>query len=223
VRHASLRRALVDVARRMSERGLNRGTSGNASVRAGQGFLVTPTAVPYDRMRPGDVVEMDLDGNARGAREPSTEWRIHRDLYVARPEAGAVVHAHSTHATALACLRHDIPAFHYMVAAAGGDSIRCAPYATYGTQALADAVEGAMRGRRACLMANHGQVAVGATLREALALAVEVEGLSRTYLAALAAGEPVLLSAREISEAVAKYATYGRPAAGNRRRARRVR
>jgi L-fuculose-phosphate aldolase len=223
VTHAPLRRALVDVARRMSGRGLNRGTSGNASVRAGKGFLVTPSAVPYDRMRPADVVEMDFHGTARGAREPSTEWRIHRDLLARRPEVGAIVHAHSTHATALACLRKGLPAFHYMVAAAGGDSIRCAPYATYGTQALADGVIAALEGRRACLMANHGQLTVGATLSQALALAIEVEGLSRTYLAALAAGEPVLLSEGEIAEAVSKYATYGKATAGNARRGKRVR
>jgi L-fuculose-phosphate aldolase len=223
VTHARLRRALVETARRMAETGLNRGTSGNASVRAGRGFLVTPSAVPYARMRPQDVVEMALDGTARGTREPSTEWRFHRDVLAARPEVGAVVHAHSVHATALACLRRDLPAFHYTVAAAGGDSIRCAPYATYGTQALADGVLAALSGRRACLLANHGQVAVGATLEEALALALEVEGLAATYLAALAAGEPVLLSEGEMAEALSKLATYGRPAAGNAGRGKRVR
>jgi L-fuculose-phosphate aldolase len=222
VTEAAARRAVVATARRMAASGLVRGTSGNVSVRVPGGFLVTPTALAPERMRPQDVVAMGLDGAARGAREPSTEWRIHRDLYRAREDVGAVVHTHSVHATALACLRRGIPAFHYLVAAAGGDSVRCAPYATYGTQALADGVAAALEGRRACLMANHGAVAVGPTLERAFALAFEVEGLARTYLAALAAGEPVLLSEGEMAEAASKYATYGAPS-GPRAGARRGR
>jgi L-fuculose-phosphate aldolase len=214
MRHADLRRDVVATARRMNDLGINQGTSGNVSVRAGDGFLVTPSALPYDETTAADVVEMRLDGTLAEAsangRKPSTEWRIHRDVYVARPDVGAVVHCHSTHATALACLDRGIPAFHYMVAVAGGDSVRCAPYATFGTQALSDAVLAALVDRRACLLAHHGQVACGATLAKALALAVEVEALAAVYLRARAVAEPRTLSAAEMAEVLAAFADYGK-------------
>jgi len=206
--HAALRRAVVAAARAMNALGINQGSSGNVSVRAGRGFLITPTALPYERTTPGDIVPVALDGTATGRLRPSSEWRFHRDIYAARPDAGAVVHSHAVHATALACLRRGIPRFHYMVAMAGGDDIRCAPYATYGSQELSDHALSALQGRKACLLANHGMIAIGADLDAAMALAVEVETLARQYLAALAAGEPKLLTRKQMAEVIVKFAGY---------------
>ena len=206
--HLALRRAVIAAARAMNGLGINQGSSGNVSVRVGKGFLITPTALPYDRTTPEDIVAMALDGSHLGARRPSSEWRFHRDIYAARPDAGAVVHTHAVHATALACLRKPIPRFHYMVALAGGEDIRCAPYATYGTQELSDHALAALEGRRACLLANHGMIAIGADLDAALALAVEVETLARQYLLALQTGGPKLLTRAQMAEALAKFATY---------------
>ncbi len=203
---AALREALVSSARSMNGLGINHGVSGNLSARAGDGFLVTPSALPYGRMGPDDLVLVGPDGTVRGAGRPSSEWRIHRDIYGARPEAGAVVHAHAPYATTLACLRMEIPGFHYMVAAAGGDDIRCAPYATYGSQELSDHALAALEGRRACLLANHGMIAFGADIEAALLLAVEVEALSRQYWQALQVGRPKLLTRSQMSEVLAKFA-----------------
>ena len=209
--------ALLALARAMDAHGLNRGTAGNASLRHGAGFLLTPTGVPPSRMTLRDLVTMDMDGKwlcGHPARRPSSEWRFHRDLLSARPEVGAVVHAHPPAATALACLRRSIPAFHYMVAVAGGDDIRCAPYATFGTQALSDNVIAAMQDRRACLLANHGLIAVGTHAEAALGLALEVEGLAEVYLRALAVGEPVVLDHERMQEVHARFALgYGDQAA----------
>ena len=214
----SLRRALLAAAQRMDALGLNTGSAGNASVRIGSGLLVTPSGVAPARMSVSDLVTMDADGRwrcRRAGRKPSSEWRMHRDLLAARPEFNAIVHAHPPAATALACLRRDMPPFHYMVAVAGGDDLRCAPYATFGTQALSDHVLAAMRDRRACLMANHGLLAAGADLDSALLLAQQVEGLADSLLRALAAGEPVLLDAVEMAEAKAMFAAgYGRDTGG---------
>jgi L-fuculose-phosphate aldolase len=197
----------------MNAHGINRGKSGNVSARLPgarfAGFLITPTGMPYATMTPRDVVAMTADGDARGARLPSSEWRFHRDLYQARDDFHAIVHVHSPFATALACLRTGIPAFHYMVAVAGGRDIRCAPYATYGTQALADHVVAAMKGRRACLLANHGMIAGGSSLAEALALAVEVESLAEMYWRARQSGDPALLSNAEMDEVLARFSSYG--------------
>lgn len=204
----ALRRKVIATARAMNGLGINQGSSGNVSARAGKGFLITPSALPYDRTTPADIVAVGLDGKAAGKRRPSSEWRFHRDIYAAREDAGAVVHSHAVHATALACLRKPIPRFHYMVAMAGGENIRCAPYATYGTQELSDHALAALEGRRACLLANHGLIALGKDLDAALALAVEVETLAHQYLAALAAGEPKLLTKKQIAEALAKFADY---------------
>jgi L-fuculose-phosphate aldolase len=207
----SLRAALVEAARAMNRLGINRGTSGNASIRGGAGFLVTPSALPYDRMGPGDVVEMTLEGTPVAAtRPPSSEWRFHRDLYAARPDIGAVIHTHAPFATTLACLDRAIPAFHYMVAKAGGTDIRCAGYATFGTQALSDHVVAAMTGRNACLMSHHGMIAVGPTLDAALGLAVEVEQLAEMYWRALQLGQPALLDDAEMARVAGQFATYGR-------------
>jgi L-fuculose-phosphate aldolase len=196
----------------MNRRGINQGTSGNLSLRAGAGMLITPSGLPYEELRADDLVYLPLenDGEPRaGDRQPSSEWRIHRDVYRARPEALAILHAHPVHCTALACLRRPLPAFHYMVATAGGRDIRCAPYATFGTQKLSDHVVAALAGRRACLMANHGLLCLGLNLDQALALAVEIETLARAYLLALSAGEPVLLDDAEMDRVLEKLRDYG--------------
>ena len=209
----TLARAVIDTALAMERKGINQGKSGNVSARFGDGFLITPTGLEYEHLTPSDIVWMGLDGSVpAGQRAPSSEWRMHLDIYRARPEAGAVVHAHSVQATALSCLRRGIPSFHYMVAVAGGRDIRCGEYALFGTQALSDAMLTALEGRRACLLGNHGQIAFGADLGKALALAVEVETLAAQYLAALGAGlgEPVLLSDAQMDEALERFRTYGR-------------
>lgn len=207
---AALREAVADAARRLNLLGINQGTSGNVSARAGKDVLITPTGVAYDAITAADIVAMDLDGGHEGPLAPSSEWRIHRDILAARPDAGAVVHAHPPFCTALAAHRRGIPPFHYMVAKAGGSRIDCAAYATYGTQALSDNVMAALGGRRACLMANHGMVALGADPPAALALAVEVEALAAQYLRALHLGEPALLSEEEMLRVLEKFETYGR-------------
>lgn len=202
--------ALVTAARRMSELGLAHGKSGNLSARTPSGFLVTPSGKAYASMAPGDMVSVDGDGEAHGAHKPSSEWRIHRDIYARHAEAAAVVHTHSFYATTLACLRRPIPAFHYEVAFAGGSDIRCSEYATFGTQELSDRALEALQGRKACLLANHGVVALGASLDEALGLAEKVEALARIYWQALQAGEPALLDAAEMARVAAKLSTYGK-------------
>ena len=209
-----LREQLVDCARRMQASGINQGTSGNLSVRIPGGMLITPSSLPYEQMQPTDLVALDLKGeplfipaDGRPQRRPSSEGRLHADVLASRPEVQAVLHCHSIHATALACHGRDIPPFHYMTAVAGGHDIRCAPYATFGTQELSDGVVQALEGRLACLMAQHGQVSVGPTLDKALALAVEVETLARIYLQALALGEPPLLSAEQMEQVRHQFRT----------------
>jgi L-fuculose-phosphate aldolase len=213
-----LREAVVATARAMNARGLNRGKSGNVSARwsdAGfTGYLITASALPYERMSADDIVALALDEAAdapRSGRAPSTEWRFHRDIYWARSDAGAVVHAHAPFATTLACVGRAIPAFHYMVAVAGGRDIRCAPYATFGTQELSDHALVALERRNACLLAHHGMIAIGASLEAALALAIEVETLAEMYWRALQIGEPPLLSDAEMDAVIARFATYGHP------------
>ena len=205
------REELIATARRMNASGLNQGTSGNLSVRVEGGFLLTPTGMDYEALEPEDLVHMRLDGSHEGRRAPSSEWRIHRDVLATRPEVGAVLHAHSMFSTSLACLRRPIPAFHYMVTRAGGVDIRCAEYATFGTEALSRHTLAALEGRRACLMANHGMVALGGTLAAAHALAVEVETLAAMYWRALQVGEPVLLDTAEMERVLEKFKTYGQP------------
>lgn len=213
----NLRVSLAALARESVHCGLNQGASGNVSVRSRAGFLITPSGQNMASLTGDDMVEMSLAGDVLGevagevvARaQPSSEWRFHRDIYAACPEAEAVVHAHSPFAVALACLRRGLPAFHYMVAMAGGTDIRCADYATFGTQALSDAVLVALQDRRACLMANHGLVAWGRSLPAALALANEVEALSGQYLRACQVAEPVLLSAAEMQDVLEKFQHYG--------------
>lgn len=200
---------LLETARQLSALGLNRGTAGNVSVRDGEGFLVTPSGMATEIMTPRDMVWMSFDGAVEGSRKPSSEWRFHRDILVARPEIGAVVHTHSTFATTLACLRREIPPFHYMIAVAGGETIRCAPYALFGTQALSDAALVALEQRKACLLANHGMIALGRDLKSAVAVAVEVEGLCEQYWRALQVGEPYILSHAEMAEVADQFKDYG--------------
>jgi L-fuculose-phosphate aldolase len=198
------RRQLLTAAQQLHASGLNSGTAGNLSLRVPGGLLITPSSLPYERMGPADLVAIDLDGQPllaghEGQRVPSSEWRLHADLLRQRPEIGAVVHCHSIHATALACHGRAIPPFHYMVVQAGGPDIRCAGYATFGSQELSNLAVAALAGRTACLLAHHGQVALGATVEQALALAIEVESLAQMYLAALQLGEPPLLTEAEMA------------------------
>ena len=205
----ALREAMIATARRMNATGLNQGTSGNLSLRVEEGFLVTPTGMDYEALEPEDIVFMRMDGSHEGRRRPSSEWRFHRDILAARPEVGAVLHAHAMFCTTLACLHRGIPSFHYMVAVAGGMDIRCAPYATFGTEELSRHAVTALEKRKACLLANHGLIAVGTSLADALKRAVEVETLAAMYWRALQVGEPVLLSEAEMSVVLEKFKTYG--------------
>jgi L-fuculose-phosphate aldolase len=209
VSEIALRAGIIATAIQMNDRRINCGKSGNVSTRSESGFLITPTGLPYESMRAEDIVAMTIGGDATGPRLPSSEWRFHRDIYVDRPEAVAIVHAHSSFATALACLGRGIPAFHYMVAIAGGKDIRCARYATFGTQQLSDNALVALAGRRACLLANHGMIAIGASLDAALALAIEVETLAEQYWRALQIGAPNLLSDAEMEVVLGKFRSYG--------------
>ncbi len=209
-----VREELLATARRLSGEGLNRGTSGNVSVRDGTGFLVTPSGMEVDAMTPHDMVWMDFDGHPHGLRQPSSEWRFHRDILNSRPEVGAVIHTHSMFATTMACLRQDIPPFHYMIALAGGDTIRCAPYALFGTQALSDVALEALQDRKACLMANHGMIALGRDLDQAFSITVEVEALCEQYWRVLQMGAPNLLTPAEMAEVTERFKSYGAWKAG---------
>jgi L-fuculose-phosphate aldolase len=205
------RQALVDHGRRMNELGINQGKSGNLSIRLADGFLVTPSAIAYEVMQSDDIVKMRWDGTYDGKRRPSTEWRLHRDIYVGQREARAIVHAHAMFSTTLACLDREIPAFHYMVAVAGGSTIPCAPYATFGTQELSDCTVAALAERKACLMSHHGMVAFSDALPAALALAVEVETLAAMYWRALQIGPPSVIPEDEMARVLARFASYGKP------------
>jgi L-fuculose-phosphate aldolase len=206
---AALRREIIAQSRKMNELGLNQGTSGNISVRVPDGLLITPSGVPYDELAPEDIVPMRMDGSWSHPLRPSSEWRFHLDILKARPEVNAVVHAHPTYSTALAIRRQEIPAVHYMIAAAGGPSIRCAAYATYGTPELSGHVLKALEDRSACLLANHGLIATAPTLARAMWLAVEVETLAHQYIVTLQIGGPVCLPDDEIQRVVEKFKDYG--------------
>jgi L-fuculose-phosphate aldolase len=214
-----LRSALLDTMRAMGDARLNVGTSGNASVRlaadadaahATARMLITPSGVPAERCRPEDMAVAEADGSYHGPLAPSSEWQLHRDIYAAFPAAGAVLHAHSPFATALACQRVEIPPFHYMIARFGGSTIRCAAYATFGTQALSDATVAALQDRSACLLANHGMVVYGRDLAHALALAIEFETLCEQYWRTLQLGVPVRLTEAEMAEVIERFRWYGR-------------
>ncbi len=204
------RQQLIATALAMQAAGLNRGTAGNLSVRDNSGhFFITPTGMAYAQLGVNDIPHVGLDGSYQGARKPSSEWRLHRDLYAQRPEVGAVLHAHSPFAVSLACLCRDIPPFHYMIARFGGDSIRCADYALFGSAALSTASLAAMQQRKGCLLANHGMLVAGRDLDEALALAVELESLCEQYWRACQLGQPVLLDADEMQAVLRQFASYG--------------
>lgn len=206
----TLRREMVETCRKMNSSGINQGTAGNLSVRFGNGFLITPSSMPYDIMQPEDLVEMDWQGTYAG-RRPSSEWRFHRDILKARSDVDVVLHCHSLYATTVACHHKTIPAFHYMVGVMGGNTLRCAAYATFGTQALSDAALVALKDRMACLLGQHGQISLGKTLEAALWMAIEVETLSRMYVQALTLGEPPILPDDEMERVIAqmKRMSYG--------------
>jgi L-fuculose-phosphate aldolase len=210
-KHRRLRRAIVETCRRMNALGLNQGRAGNLSARVPGGLLLTPSGMAYDIMAPHDVVFMKADGAVpAGQRKPSSEWRFHRDILAARADAAVVLHSHAMFATTLACLHREIPAFHYMVAVAGGDTIRCAPYATFGTQELSDHALVALEDRRACLLANHGMIALGDSMEAALDLAVEVEALAAQFWRVLQVGAPHILPREEMAVVLEKFKGYGR-------------
>lgn len=200
---------LLHTAQQLQQAGLNKGTSGNVSVRDGSGLLITPSGVPVEALSEEHMVQMGLDGSVAPNKKPSSEWRFHRDILQQRPEVNAVVHTHSVFATTLACLQREIPAFHYMIAVAGGHNIRCAPYALFGSQSLSDVAIAALQDRKACLLAHHGTIAIGRDLAEALSIAVEVENLAEQYWRALQLGTPYILSGEEMQAVFAQFKGYG--------------
>ena len=206
-----LRQQLIDTALAMNTSGLNQGTSGNLSARCEDGFLITPSGMDYAGLSTNDIVWMDYEGNIQGARKPSSEWRFHAAIYQHRAEANAVLHAHPVSCSTLACLNKGIPAFHYMVAIAGGKDIRCADYATFGTPELSAFVINALQDRKACLMAHHGLTCFEKDLPRALALAIEVEHLATVYSRILAIGEADVLTDDEMKKVLNKFSSYGLP------------
>lgn len=208
----ALRNELVATAKRMSALGLTPGMSGNVSVRGERGLLVTPSGMAYDELQADDMVQLADDGTARpGQRTPTSEWRLHRDIMAARSDVGAIVHTHSLYCTALSMLRQPLPAVHYAIVLANADEVPCAEYATFGSAELAANVVGALRGGNACLMANHGMVALGGSLAEALRVAAEIETLANQYWHACQLGTPHVLDARELQNVRARFAEYGQP------------
>lgn len=205
----SLRRHVIETALRMNSTGLSKGTSGNVSARVKGGFVITPSGMRYEDLQTDDIVKVDMNGRPLGRRHPSSEWRFHMDIYAERPDLKAIVHTHSTFSTVLACLQREIPAFHYMVAVAGGHTIRCAPYALFGTQELSDLAIKALTGRNACLLGNHGLIAGGESLRKAFSLAGEVEELAKQYWHVCQMGEPRILDDEEMEDVIRKFQTYG--------------
>ncbi len=209
MQYENLRREMIATCIFMNDNRINQGTAGNISVRVDEGFLITPSGVPYAEMVPDDIVLMDVEANSSGSRKPSTEWRFHRDIMRKKPQVGAVIHLHSMFCTTLSMLRREIPAVHYMIAAAGGSTVPCVGYFTWGTQDLADAIVAALDNRLACLLANHGMVCVGPDLKKAAWLAVEVETLAAQYWRALQVGEPHVLPDEEIARVLEKFSSYG--------------
>lgn len=200
---------LVNTAQQLTILGLNKGASGNCSMRDNDGFMITPSGVDAETMTAASMVSMQMDGSAEPGKKPSSEWHFHRDIYQQRPEVNAVIHTHSMFATTMACLHQDIPPFHYMIAMAGGDSIRCAPYALFGTQALSDVAISALQDRKACLLANHGMIALGANIEEALAITVEVENLCEQYWRLLQiTPTPPLLSDADMAAVFEQFKGY---------------
>ena len=204
------RQAIIDTCRKMNALGINQGTSGNIGLRHRDGYLLTPSGMEYDLMQPADIVQMDFDGGYTGKRVPSTEWRFHRDILKTRTEVDVVIHTHSMFCTTLAILGRPIPAVHYLVAAAGGNDIRCAPYVTPTTQELSDVALEALKDRRACLLAHHGVIVIGETLSSTLALLVEVENLAQQYWRALQIEKPPELTSGQLAIIHEMMKTYGR-------------
>ncbi|MDA4848660.1 class II aldolase/adducin family protein [Hoeflea poritis] len=213
ISETDIRQRIIDACREMNRNGLNQGTSGNISVRFEDGLLITPTAIPYDEMSPDMISKIylsgDMTGNWEGPKEPSSEWRFHWQILKHRPEFNAVVHAHAPYCTTLAILRKPIPACHYMVAVFGGNDVRCSGYSTFGTKELADMALTAMEDRSACLLANHGMIAAGDSLKQAMWRAVELETLARQYCQSLQLGEPVILSEDDIRKTLERMDDYG--------------
>ncbi|MGB5985366.1 MAG: class II aldolase/adducin family protein [Desulfobacterales bacterium] len=206
----ALRKEIIAICCKMNQSGLNQGTSGNVSVRWREGMMITPSGVPYEETEPDDICYFDFSSHqSQGPHNPSSEWRVHRDILSQRDDIHAVVHTHSTYATAMAIQRLDIPAHHYMVAAAGGSKILCADYATFGTAELSQQALRALGDQRACLLANHGVIALGATLAKALGLAQEVETLARQYYVASHFGQPVILPEEEMKKILCAFESYG--------------
>ena len=208
MQHKELRQQLIDTINATIDAGLNHGASGNLSVRVEKGFLITPSGLPPERISIEDIVFMDLEGEYEGHYKPSSEWRFHRDIYLQRKDAGAVLHAHSKACTTLACLHREIPAFHYMIAIAGGDNIRCAPYAVFGSQKLSDHALTALKNRKACLLANHGLLCLNNDLEKVFNLAIEVENLAQIYMQILQTGKPVILNEKEMQAVHKKFVDY---------------
>ena len=204
------RENLLSIAQKLIATGLNKGTAGNVSVRCEGGFLITPSGMAIQDMSAASMVQMQFDGNYEQGKIPSSEWRFHRDILASRADINAVVHTHSMFATTLACLHKDIPPFHYMIAVVGGDTIRCAPYALFGSQALSDNALAALIDRKACLLANHGMIALGRDLDDALAVTVEVENLCEQYWRALQLGEPHILTEAEMRDVFQQFKGYGK-------------
>lgn len=209
----SLRQQVITTCCRLDALGLNQGTSGNVSVRCGadpaDGFFLTPTSLPYDRMVPEDLVHVGLDGQCTGPRRPSSELPFHLEIMRTRPDATAIMHTHSLHATAVSCLRREIPAVHYLVGLFGGTTLRCADYATFGTPELSANLLRALAGRRGAIMANHGLVVLGSSLEQALSLTLEAETLAKIYLQTLSAGTPVILSEADMAAVNEKFRAFG--------------
>ena len=210
VRNMALRRAVAATCRRTNELGINEGTAGNVSARIKGGFVISPSGIPYDALRPEQVVEMDMEGGYLGDWKPSTEWRMHMDIFRTRPEAGGIIHVHANHAASLSCLRQEIPAFHYMIGVTGGPTLRCAEYATYGTPELSENMLKALEDRRACLLANHGFICFAETLDAVLALAVEIETLCKQYVIARQVGQPCILDDEEMAVVLERFKGYGK-------------
>jgi len=206
------RQKIIDLCLEMNATGLNQGTSGNISARFDGAMLITPSGVPYADLEPDAIVRMGLDHDRHeweGDLKPSSEWHFHRSILQAKPEQGAIVHTHSTFATVLSIGRRDIPACHYMIAAFGGATVRCADYATFGTPELSANILSAMLDRSACLLANHGMIACGKDLDKAMWAAVELETLSRQYHHALQLGQPFILDDAEMARVAEKFKSYG--------------
>lgn len=206
--------ALVAAMSALDAAGLNSGTSGNLSLRDGNGMLITPTGIGAERLRVDQIVPMDLQGDWQGDVRPSSEWAMHAAIYRSFPDAMAVIHAHPDHCVALSCLRRPLPAFHYMIASFGGDDVRCSRYEPFGSQVLGEAAVEALQGRNACLLANHGMICFGPDLDMALSRTIKLETLARQYAMACAVGEPVLLDAGEMEEVKRRYRGYGQQSLG---------